>query len=105
MGAKRFRTTAIEIDARDVLYDGFRGLDGEFGGAGADLVDEIGFFDRVGGEDGAGLAVVGDDAGVGWTGLSKRTGRGGGTYGRRRVPCAVWPCLRFRGPRRGMRRV
>ena len=78
MRAERFRTTAIEIDARDVLYDGLCGLDGEFGGGGADLVDEIGFFDRVGGEDGAGFAVVGDDAGVRWTGMSGWTGRGGG---------------------------
>jgi hypothetical protein len=77
MCAERFRTPAVEIDAGDVLYDGLGGLDGEFGGGGADLVDEIGFFDRVGGEDGAGLAVVGDDAGVGWTGVSGGRGRGG----------------------------
>jgi len=77
MGTERFWTTAVEIDARDVLYDGLGGLDGEFGGCGTDLVYEIGLLDRMGGEDGARLAVVGDDAGVSWIGVSGGTGRGG----------------------------
>lgn len=68
MRTEWFRAPAVEVDARDVLEDGFGGLNGEVGRGGADLVDEVGFFDGVGCEDGAGLAIVGDDAGVGWMG-------------------------------------
>lgn len=66
MGTKRFGTTTVEIDARDVLDDRFGGLDCDFGGGGTDLIDEMGFFDRMGGEHGARFSIVRDDAGVGW---------------------------------------
>lgn len=107
MCAKRFGAPAVEIDARDVLSDRFGSFDGGFWVGRTDLINEIGFFDRVGGEHGARFATVRDDASVGWIGLSERMGTGTkrGAYDRRRVLCAIWPCLRFRGSRRGLRHV
>lgn len=65
MCTKRFRTTTVEINARDVLDDSFSGPDGEFRGSGPNLVDEVGSFGRVGCKHGARFAVVGYDAGGG----------------------------------------
>jgi hypothetical protein len=45
-------TTTVEIHPSDIVFDQLRGLDGQLGIRGADLVDEAGFLDRVTLEDG-----------------------------------------------------
>lgn len=66
MGGEWLWAAAVEVYAGNVLHDCLGRLDGVFWVGGADLVDEVGLLDGVGGEDGAGFAVVGDYAGDGW---------------------------------------
>lgn len=65
MGREGLWAATVEIYAGNVLHDSLGGLNGVFWVGGANLVDEVGLFDGVGGEDGAGFAVVGDYTGDG----------------------------------------
>ncbi len=58
-----FRTTAVEVDTRDILHYDLCCLDRKFGIGGTDLEDEVRFLDGMGCEDGPGDAIEGYNAG------------------------------------------
>jgi len=47
VGGEGFWTAAVEVYARDVVFDDSGCLDGQVWVGGADLVDEVGLFDGV----------------------------------------------------------
>lgn len=84
-GGEGFGTAAIQIDSGDIVLDDEGCLDGERGGGGAELEDEVGLLDGVGPPDGDEGADVVDNAGAFWAkeqrwrkSVSVETTEGGG---------------------------
>lgn len=62
MRRERFGTSAVQVNAGDVLLDELRSFDSKVWICRADLVDEVWLFDGMCAEYGFRVAVVRDDA-------------------------------------------